>query len=525
MVSRGSPERDGAPSALLQLVPSKQGGATKREKDKSKEPCISPWFESEREQREAFTVPSLTTCIGSKGQNLSRQVSRTARKPGHRASLCGVKAERQAERGSDEEHVGWLRLAPILFVHVCGTLGFSIALPILVFLVADFGGSAWVYGLLGATYSTAQSIGAPVLGRWSDRIGRRTVLLVSQGGTVAAWVLFLVALRLPREALAEVAGTTITLPLLAIFAARFLDGLTGGNISVANAYVADLTRKAKASRQLAFGRMGMAASLGFTAGPALAGLLGTGDDPYTLPIAAAIGVSVVGLVLCFRLREPAGRCPEGPPPETTLGRAITQQQRRCDRSQPESLGALRTSGGVRAALLATFTMFLAFNLFYAAFPVHATRAIGWSTQEMGVFYSSMSAAMFFTQGPLLQAVSRRASQRIVFLAGLTGLILAFLSFPGASSLTAFGGGLLFALGNGFAWPTFQARTAGLVPEDTQGRLQGALSSAGSLASIAGLVLGGLLYPWLGGQVFFLSSALFTAVLLLVPRLFAGQATS
>ena len=109
--------------------------------------------------REAFTVPSLTRCVGTKGQNLSRQVSGTARKPGHRASLCSAKAERQPERESDEEHVGWLRLAPTLFVHVCGALWLSIALPILVFLVADFGGSAWVYGLLGATYSTAQSNG------------------------------------------------------------------------------------------------------------------------------------------------------------------------------------------------------------------------------------------------------------------------------------------------------------------------------------------------------------------------------
>ncbi|MEM9693341.1 MAG: MFS transporter, partial [Myxococcota bacterium] len=127
-------------------------------------------------------------------------------------------------------------LAPILAVHFLGTLGFSLAIPFLVFIVTDLGGASWTYGLLGATYSGFQLVGAPLLGRWSDRVGRRRVLVVTQLGTFTAWMLFFFALSLPvGDPLFEVWGAPFVIPLLFVFLARALDGATGGNISVANA--------------------------------------------------------------------------------------------------------------------------------------------------------------------------------------------------------------------------------------------------------------------------------------------------
>ena len=82
---------------------------------------------------------------------------------------------------------------PILIVNFVGTLGFSIVLPFLVFLVKRWGGNALVYGLMGSTYSLFQLVGAPILGRWSDRYGRRRILLLSQLGTLTSWLVFLFA--------------------------------------------------------------------------------------------------------------------------------------------------------------------------------------------------------------------------------------------------------------------------------------------------------------------------------------------
>ena len=168
-----------------------------------------------------------------------------------------------------------ISLFPILLVNFIGTLGFSIILPFLVFLVTDFGGNALVFGIVAAMYPAFQLVGAPILGRWSDHYGRKKVLLVSQGGTLAAWIIFLLALFLPVENIFDVDsaifGTfVITLPLLVLFVARALDGITVGNVSVANAYLADVTSEANRSKN--FGKMAISSNLGFIVGPAIAGV-------------------------------------------------------------------------------------------------------------------------------------------------------------------------------------------------------------------------------------------------------------
>ena len=291
----------------------------------------------------------------------------------------------RASAATDGAVLHWRTFGPILAVHLFGTLGFSLAIPFLVFIVDDLGGATWTYGLLGATYSAFQFVGAPVLGRWSDRTGRRPVLVASQAGTLAAWLLFLVALSLPVQSIITIAGATLTVPLLLVFAARALDGATGGNISVANAYVADLTRNTPQLRQVAFGRMGMAASLGFVIGPAAAGLLGGTSWGPRLPIAiAAAMAAVTTFAIIVWLREPGGRCPKNLEAPTALEAGLNQQAKPCDRAPQSSISlATLRRGPVAAILVATFVVFLGFNFFYASFPVHAMQSYGWDTEQLG----------------------------------------------------------------------------------------------------------------------------------------------
>ena len=423
----------------------------------------------------------------------------------------------RASTVTDGAVLPWRTFGPILAVHFFGTLGFSLAIPFLVFIVDDLGGATWTYGVLGATYSAFQFFGAPTLGRWSDRTGRRPVLVASQVGTLAAWVLFLVALSLPVQAIVNIGGAAVTLPLLLVFAARALDGATGGNISVANAYVADLTRDTPQLRQIAFGRMGMAASMGFVIGPAAAGLLGGTNWGPRLPIAiAAVMAGVTTVAIITGLREPVGRCPGGPEALSALEVGLSQQAKPCDRA-PSPAASLRTlfRGPVAAILVATFVVFLGFNFFYAGFPVHAMQSYGWNTGQLGIYFAILSGMMIVAQGPLLTFVSRRLNRRVVFAAGMGCLMLSLLSLGLPAGRLTYAGAALFALGNGLSWPTFQARVAE-VAGDAQGAIQGAATSASSLASILGLVVGGVLYPIIQSGLFYVAAALFLVVGVLAP---------
>src|SRR5678809_455478 len=131
--------------------------------------------------------------------------------------------------------------------------------------------------ILSAMYPLFQLIGAPALGRWSDVYGRKRILLLSNGGTLVGWMIFLIALFLPGTHIVSIDSPTfgafvVTLPLIVLFVARALDGITGGNISVANAYLSDVS--ADKDRSKNFGKLSISANLGFIIGPALAGILG-----------------------------------------------------------------------------------------------------------------------------------------------------------------------------------------------------------------------------------------------------------
>jgi MFS transporter, DHA1 family, tetracycline resistance protein len=416
---------------------------------------------------------------------------------------------------------------PILTVNFVGALGFSIVMPSLVFLVTRFGGNALVFGLIGATYSLFQLIGAPLLGRWSDRFGRRRILFLSEVGTFASWAIFLVAIALPTLPLARIdspvlGAFTVTVPLVVLFFARALDGITGGDVSIANAYLADISTDR--DRSANFGKMAVAANLGFVFGPALAGLLGTVAMGEVLSVVAALLISALAcLIIAFGLPDTSPCVLSADPEHLNVRKLFGNAQKECftmPAARKLSVAEILALPSMKLLLALYFLVFFAFNLFYVAFPVYAATGIRWSLLEIGVYFAAMGLMMALVQGPVLTRLSARWSERECVLGGSIVLAASFPFIASNSTAMIYIGTALLAAGNGVMWPSLLAILSGTADRNVQGAVQGFASSTGAVASIAGLLLGGALYHWLGSGVFLISAALIASCFglsLLIPR--------
>jgi len=416
-----------------------------------------------------------------------------------------------------------------MLVNFIGTLGFSIVLPFLVFLVMKFGGNSIVYGLLAATYPAFQLIGAPILGRWSDIYGRKKILLLSNAGTAIGWILFLFALIFPFGETFIInsiyLGTIIiVVPLLLIFLARAIDGITGGNISVANAYLSDISSDENRSKN--FGKMAISSNLGFIIGPALAGILGGTIYGTILPVLAALLLSLVTLVvIAFLLKE--SRPISNPilvPEEGTIRKVFAQECKDCYEPVTPVKSKMRDVFKLKQIpflLILYFLIFLGFNLYYASFPTHAANDLKWSVTQLGIFYAVLSGIMVFIQGPVLRKALKKFSEEKLVIIGSIILGTNFVLFVSNNIISVFVAVILFALGNGLMWPSFMSILSKRAGTVLQGAVQGVAGSFGGLASIIGLIAGGLLYSQIGAATFLVSAGVIFSVFIMSFRLLKG----
>lgn len=415
---------------------------------------------------------------------------------------------------------------PLLLVNFIGTLGFSIVLPFLVFLVMKFGGNAVVYSLLAATYPAFQLIGAPILGRWSDIYGRKKVLLLSNAGTAIGWILFLIALVVPFEEtfsinLISFGTIVVVVPLLFIFLARAIDGVTGGNIYVANAYLSDISSDENRSKN--FGKMAISSNLGFILGPALAGILAGTVYGETLPVLAALLLSLVTLfVIGFLLRESKTKSNPIVIPEVgTIRKVFAQECKDCYEPESPIKPKFRDVFKIKHIsflLVLYFLIFLGFNVYYASFPTHAASDLKWSVTQLGIFYAVLSGIMVFIQGPVLRKALKKFSEEKLVILGSLILGTNFVLFFSNNIISISSAVVLFALGNGLMWPSFMSILSKRAGTVLQGAVQGVAGSVGGVASIIGLIGGGVLYDLIGGATFLISAAVIFSVFVMSFRL-------
>ena len=430
-----------------------------------------------------------------------------------------------------------ISIFPLLLSNFIGTISYSIVLPFLVFLVIGFGGNSLIYGIVSAVYPAFQLIGAPILGRWSDIYGRKKILLLSNGGTLVGWIIFLSALFLPVVHVTSIHSSifgafVITLPLIVIFVARALDGITGGNISVANAYLADISTDNDRGKN--FGKLSISANLGFIVGPALAGILGGTAYKELLPVISAVIVSTVAfLVIGLMLKE--SKAPKESAAITTVTSAAAEKKninkvfsfecKECYKTpNPKKLGYkdVMKIKHVSFLIVLYFFIYLGFNIFYTAFPNHAVVGLKWSVTQMGIFYAVLSGLMIIIQGPVLQKALKIFSEEKLVIIGSVILGINFILFVANSTALAYVAAIFFALGNGLMWPSFMSilsKSAGTVH---QGIVQGVASSFGSIASIIGLIVGGVIYSMIGATTFVVSATVIFLVFMLSFRLLKSK---
>ena len=373
-------------------------------------------------------------------------------------------------------------LFAIFLIVVVDVLGLTIMFPLLPFYAEHFGASPSVVGLLVSTYAFCQLVAGPVLGQLSDRIGRKPVLMASQMGTFAG---FLVLAWAPN--------------LAVVFVARIIDGLTAGNLSIAQAYIADVTEPKNRAR--AFAVIGIAFGIGFLVGPGASGYM-TKHFGYHVPILCAAGLSLLSILGTTFLLPAVPAHPEGARPPAPRRRS-TRRSRRGASAFASSTGAPTSStsaGRSLGGLLAEFFLFtFAFSTFTSGFALFAERRFLWhgvpfGPKEVGYVFMYSGFLGIIVQGAMRQGalVKRIGEVRLVtlgFLCAAVGYVVLGFSFGVAMLLLA---ASFSSFGTGVLRPALTSLITQQVSRTEQGVVLGLNQSLLSIAQIVGPAIAGAL---------------------------------
>jgi DHA1 family tetracycline resistance protein-like MFS transporter len=290
------------------------------------------------------------------------------------------------------EKLDFKKITPVLVIILVDLLGLSIIVPLMPLYAARFGANAFVIGLLGSTYPFMQFIGAPVLGRFSDRIGRRPILLVSQIGTFLGFILL---------------GFANALPLL--FISRIIDGLSGANISTAQAVVTDLT--SDETRTQGLGLIGAAFGMGFILGPIIAFsvLIASGNNYQAVAFTAAFFSLVSLLLTLFWLPET-----RNPQKGTSRGRSPFSFQAMFQALNRPTIGIL---------LLLMFTQQLAFGGYEQMFSLFALNRLGMGARDTSGLFVLAGLFIVAIQGGFIGRWSKTYGDRWLVMLGLSALAI------------------------------------------------------------------------------------------------------
>ena len=349
-------------------------------------------------------------------------------------------------------------LLAIFLIVAVDVLGLTIMIPLLPFYAEKLGASPFQVGWLIGAYAACQLISGPLLGRLSDSTGRKPLLLVSQVGTFIGFII-----------------TAFAPNLVILFLARMIDGATAGNLSLAQAYISDITKPEE--RAKSFGVIGIAFGIGFLIGPAVSGILAKSD--YRYPVFAAAGLSALSILATATL------LPKATPAKNDDARRLSLV------AWGEYAKYFRDPR--LATRLWQFLCFIfAFAMFTSGFPLFAERRFAFGPEQTGFVYAWAGFLGILTQGPALGMMVKKFGEatlnRIGFVSYLVGYtVLGFAhSIPMlvlAATISAFGQ---------LIRPALTSLITKAAPKSEVGSVLGLQQSLTSVAQIAGPPFAGIL---------------------------------